>query len=236
MQEDIDYLVRLEADLVQFMLLMPLPVTATYKRFERKGMLDRDLPYEEWHGQKQLPWLHPAFAPGEPERWLDAAFAKDYQENSSSFYRLCETALRGYKTLAARERRDANLEARMEQLAQIAREYGLAVAVLADDPVNGLERERVAALEAELRATFGPLGLTERLKRVAAHALAALWRMRIRLFGDGVQPKTIVTRYQATGDESLELPSLERLRALELRAAEVLQVDTRQAAMVRHDP
>jgi len=236
MQEDIDYLVRLEADMVQFMLLMPLPITATYKRFERKGMLDRDLPYEEWHGQKLLPWRHPAFAPGEPARWLDAAFAKDYQENSSTFYRLCETALRGYKTLAARQQRDENLEARMEQLAETAREYGLAVAVLADDPANGLERERVAALEAELRALFGPLGLVERLKRVAAHAVAALWRARIRLFGDGIQPRTIVTRYPATGDKPLELPSLEHLRALEQRAAEVLQVDTREAALVRRDP
>jgi hypothetical protein len=236
MQEDIDFLVRLEADMVQFMLLMPLPVTGTYKRLKRKGLLRDELPFEEWHGQKRLPWRHPAFGPGEPERWLDAAFAQDYRENSATFYRLCETAQRGYKTLAAREHRDANRETRMHQLAEMAREYGLATAVLADDPINELERRRVIALEAEQRALFGPLKPGEKLKRIAAHAVAALWRVRVRLFGDGIQPRTIVTSYPARVTGSQPRFGVDKLRQLELRAAEALLVDTRQAALVRHDP
>ena len=234
-QEDIDFLVRLEADLVQFMLLMPLPVTKTYERFKQLGMLREDLPFEEWHGQKLLPWRHPAFAEGEPEKWLNAAFEQDYRENSSSFYRFCETSLRGYKTLAAMESRDANLEARMEQMAETVRQYGLAVAALSDSAVNDLERQRVADIEVEMRETFGPLTVSEKAKRVAVHVLAALWRVRLRLVGDGIQPKTIVTHFPAAARSDLKLRIQGQLQNLEIPDARSLTMDDRKVAMVRHD-
>jgi len=234
MQEDIDYLVGLEADLVQFMLLMPLPVTRVYKRFERKGMLRTELPFEEWHGQKMLPWRHPAFPGDEAEKWLGAAFDQDYRENSSSFYRFCQTALRGYETLASTDDRDPNLEARMQQMAERAREYGLALPVVADAPVNDLERRRVRALLADLREMLGPLTLAEKAKRAAAHVIAAAWRVRLRLFGDEIQPKTIVTRYEAQPWTEIKERGLQKLRELETAAVESL--DTRKAAMIRHEP
>ena len=236
MQEDVDYLVGLESDLVQFMLLMPLPTTGTYKRFKRRGMLRMEMPYEEWHGQTDLPWIHPAFEEGEPTRWLAAAFEQDYHQNSSSFYRLCETALRGYETLAAMENKDANLKARTGQLARRAREYGLALAALGDAPVNDLERDRIRELEGRLRAAFGPLGALDRTKMLAARVLAAAWRARIRLLGDRIQPKTIVTRYSDQGIARLKEQTLVQLRELEEKAAETLVAGTREAAMVRHDP
>ena len=37
--EDVDFLVGLNADFVQFMLFTPLPVTALYKRLKEKGLL-----------------------------------------------------------------------------------------------------------------------------------------------------------------------------------------------------
>jgi hypothetical protein len=234
MQEDIDYLVGLEADLVQFMLLMPLPVTATYLRFKRLGMLKSEIPFEEWHGQKSLPWRHPAFPGDEAEKWLGAAFDQDYRENSSSFYRFCRTALRGYETLASTDERDANLEARMQQMADRAREYGLALAVVNDSPVNDLERKRVRALLRDMRELLGPLTLGEKLKQAAAHVLAAAWRVRLRLFGDEIQPKTIVTRYPAESWDEIRERGLQKLR--ELEAAAVESLDTRKAALVRHEP
>ncbi|MDY0003795.1 MAG: cobalamin-dependent protein, partial [Polyangia bacterium] len=53
-QREIDFMVGLEADFVQFMLLTPLPVTTLYREHEAKGTLRTDLPLEEWHGQKHL--------------------------------------------------------------------------------------------------------------------------------------------------------------------------------------
>jgi hypothetical protein len=195
MQEDIDFLVGLESDLVQFMLLLPLPVTAVYQRFAELGWLDREMPYEEWHGQKMLPWRHPAFSPEEPAKWLAAAFRKDYETNSSSIYRYAETAFRGYEHLAAMPAGDPNLDARREQARGRAMQYGLTLGAVARFAVNEVERERAHALDAEMRRAFGPLTWKERLERAGAIAFAAAWRLRVKLRGDGIQPKTIVTKY-----------------------------------------
>jgi len=235
MQADIDFLVGLNADLVQFMLLTAMPVTALYKKFKSRGLLREWLPFEEWHGQKLLNWNHSAFAGDAPERWLQAAFEQEFDENSSSLYRICETSLRGYKTLAAMGARSENLEARMGQMAERTRGYSVALPILARHPVNEKERLRAEALEAEARELLGPLSMAERMQRIAAHALAAAWRLRLRLFGDKIQPRTIVTHYPAQAGTDIRSLGLEQLRNLESAAAETLAANTRQVAMVRND-
>ena len=197
MPEDIDYLVELEADFVQFMLLIPLPVTKLYREHQHRGLLRDDLPFEEWHGQKELVSRHPAFSAPEPERWIEKAFAQDYSANSSSMLRVAETSLRGYERLAAMPALDECLDTRMRNCERQAREYGLMVPVMARHAVNELERERARALEARLKRAFGPRGMKEMAAIAVLHALTLRWKLRVRLLGDGIQPRTIVTRYPA---------------------------------------
>ena len=61
-QVDIDFMVGLESDFVQFMLLTALPVTGLYEKFAARDMLRSELPWEEWHGQKYLAYRHPHFS------------------------------------------------------------------------------------------------------------------------------------------------------------------------------
>ncbi|MCP4677334.1 MAG: radical SAM protein [Deltaproteobacteria bacterium] len=194
--EDIDYLVGLEPDMLQFMLLTPLPTTALYKDHKARGWLRIDLPYEEWHGQKMLSYHHPAFKEGEPERWMDAAFRQDFEMNSSSMYRQIETALRGYRTLSAIPERDECLELRLATAKNRAKEYSLMLPIIERFAVNELERERAQKLGREITATFGKKTLKEKLTRAAAYALAIRWNIRMRFFGDGIQPPTFVTRFK----------------------------------------
>ncbi len=196
-QQDIDYLVGIEADMVQFMLYTPLPVTALYRDHKRRGLLRDDLPMEEWHGQKSLNWNHPAFGHDEPERWLNAAFRQDYEQNSSSMYRVLETTARGLRTLTKRAGRDPCLEARRQQLQERLDCYLAMLPVITRYPVNQLERERAAALEDDVLELLGPRTLSQKLRRVGAVALATRWKLRLALQGDGMQPKTIVTRFEA---------------------------------------
>ncbi len=195
MQEDVDHLVDLEADFVQFMLLTPLPVTGLYRDMQDAGVVRDDLPWEEWHGQKELAWRHPRFPGDAAERWIRRAFRQDYEENSSSMYRVAETAFRGWRRLAALPRRDDCLEARLAQMRERAREYSVILPELARRSVNSLERERVADLRARIAAEMGPPTAGERAVDVAIRVLAARWRWRVRLRGDMIQPRTIVTRY-----------------------------------------
>jgi len=194
-QTDIDFLVGLEADMVQFMLLMPLPVTALYRDHERRGLLRRDLPFEEWHGQKYLAYHHPEFPDDTAEKFLIAAFRQDYEVNSSSMYRVVETMNRGYGHLAALPGRDACLEARMEQFRRRTLEYATILPLVVRYAVNETERQRATALDRQISELFGRPAVQERLRRIAMQVLALRWKLRCRLLGDRIQPSTIVTRY-----------------------------------------
>lgn len=196
MQQDIDFLVGLDTDFVQFMLLTPLPVTALYRRLQRRGLIDEDLPFEEWHGQKVLNWRHPAFGEGEPARWIDHAFAQDFRENSSSMYRVAQTSLWGYERLRALPHRSACLEARMRQFETQAREYSLLLPAIARFSVSDRERDRAEQLIRRVRRVLGHTPL-DRAKVVVATAMVTRWKLRLDLVGDELQPKTIVTRYRA---------------------------------------
>ncbi len=196
---DIDYVIGLKTDLVQFMLYTGMPVTRLYEDHKRLGLLKNDVPFEEWHGQNLLNWNHPAFPNGEAKRWLDHAFQRDFEVNSSSICRMVETAIRGYRTLSAVKSRDACLDARRHQMRRRARFYSHLLPIIERNAVNGEERSRARALDAERRQLLGPLRLSDRLIRCGAGLLSAAWNLRVRWFGDDIQPAPIVTRHAHTG-------------------------------------
>lgn len=193
---EIDYVVGLQTDFCQFMLYTGMPVTQLYEDHKARGLLNPDVPFEEWHGQNLMNWNHPAFPDGEAKIWLDYAFQKDFEVNSSSIYRMIETSFRGYHTLAAMKSRDACTEARFQQLRARAREYSQLLPVIARRAVNEKERQRALALEKERRA-LGPIGAKEHFVRIGARAFAMAWDLRVRWFGDRIQPSTILTHYPA---------------------------------------
>jgi hypothetical protein len=198
-QVDIDHLVGMESDLVQFMLLIPIPVTELYRDFQKRGLLKMDLPFEDWHGQKTLNYNHPMFPGDAAERWIKAAFRKDYEENSSSMYRLIETSFRGARTLAAKaETGDSDpwLAARAAQMRKRTLDYAPILAAIERHAVNELERLRAQDLERRIDSAYGPKTVVTRLGRAASILLSAAWTLRLKVFGDGIQPGTIVTRYR----------------------------------------
>ncbi len=94
-QEDIDFAVSLQPDFTQFMQFGPVPMTALYLDYKAKGKLLEDVPYEEWHGQKQIYFKHPNFTGEESETILRDAFRKEYEILGPSILRASETMIRG---------------------------------------------------------------------------------------------------------------------------------------------
>ncbi|MCX6992929.1 MAG: radical SAM protein [Kiritimatiellaeota bacterium] len=191
---DIEFAVGLQTDLVQFMLYTGMPMTQLYQDHKERGLLNANVPFEEWHGQNMLNWHHPSIPNDQAKKWLDHAFRRDFEVNSSSIYRMIETAFRGYRWLEAMPSRDACLEARYRQLRKRAQMYSQLLPVIARHAVNDTERQRALSLDVERRRIFGPVSAKERFVRLGAKLLAARWDMRVRLFGDRIQPATIVTR------------------------------------------
>lgn len=212
MQSDVDFLVGLEADLVQFMLLTPLPTTGLYIDHQRRGLLRDDIPWEEIHGQKRLNYRHPAFSEEAPEQLLTAAFRKDYEVNSSSIFRIIDTNVRGLKRLRALDGSNACLSARKAQVEARVREYSPLLSVIELYAINDRERTRAKALEKELRRLLGPLSIKDKAIRVGAKLLARKWALRTALLGDMVQPATIVTRYDGTGVRGVPISEAAQLQ------------------------
>ncbi len=109
---------------------------------------------------------------------------------------MAETAVRGYEHLAAMTDRDACLEARMVQCRDKARSWSLILPAVTRNAVNPLERKRSNDLYERAGRLFGQR-LWERAAGFATIALAGLWKLRLKIFGDRLQPRTIVTRYPA---------------------------------------
>ena len=223
MQEDIDFLVNLNSDFVQFMLLTPLPVTALYRDQQRRGLLRTDLPLQEWHGQTRLAYHHPAFTDDEPEQWIKRAFSQDYEVNSSSMLRMVETAIRGYEHLSSWTNRDACLDARLTQFENQARSWRLILPAIEKHAVNEIERRRARELGRRARRLFG-LRTWERLAGMGAVALSTLWKLRLQLIGDTIQPKTIVTRDHSSaaeirGSRRVQLPFSDSIQDRQLPQA-----------------
>lgn len=203
---DRDFMVDMDADMVQFMLLTPLPVTGLYKDHKERGLLRDDVAWEDVHGQKLLNYKHAVFKGDEPEQLLNQAFRQDYETNGSSIFRVITTAFRGYQSILKVEHPDACITARKAQLKKRVMEYSILLPVVAKYAVNDKERTRALALTKDIEALFGPPSLKDKAMRLAALGLAAAWRLRTLLKGDMIQPATLVTRFHGSSRDLAESP------------------------------
>ena len=101
LQEDIDWVIGLDADLTQFMNYTPLPQTTLYKRLKETSKLKslEDVPYQKYTGAAELNWLHPHINdPKKHFKYLKDAFRKKYLYNGSGLLNMTITALLGLQT------------------------------------------------------------------------------------------------------------------------------------------
>jgi hypothetical protein len=192
--EDIDFLVGLEADFVQFMELGPLPGTALYQRMEKSGQLRHDIPFEEWHGQHQIWFDHPSFTRPETERWLREAFRRDYTVNGPSMLRMAETYLSGYKRLS--DSTDPYLRQRGELLRVRLLDHWPSLPVIARMAPTPEARLRARRLGEELTRLFGPMDPATLAKSAAVAATAATEAARLAIVGSVRQPPTRWSPYR----------------------------------------
>ena len=228
---DIDFMVGLQADFVQFMLLTPLPTTTLYRELQERGLLRDDLPFEEWHGQKHLSWRHPAFPGDLAEQWLRTAFRRDYKVNCSSMFRVVDTQWRGYQRLSTRGPLDACLSTRLKAFEVRLRSYAAMLPAIARHTPNEAERRRALELNVEILRQVAPT-LNDRAYRVAVRLLSSVWKLRLRLVGDGLQPATIVTRYPAGRQSANDAGAGVRLDEGSSRTQGERRWECREAAVV----
>jgi hypothetical protein len=192
--EDVRYVVDMEADFTQFMQLGPMPQTALYKDYAKKGLLRDDVPYEEWHGQHRLWFRHPEFTGEESERYLRDAFKYEYDQLGSSMLRMCDTAIRGYETMARYD--DPYMKRRRQQLKELAMFYRPILGVLKTFGHNPAAKELAEAVAEKYTRQLGPPTLKQRITGVLAKLFALKELARLRQGRTAYQPKTFETTYK----------------------------------------
>lgn len=96
-QEDIDWVIGLDSDLVQFMNYTPFPSTSLYQRLKKEGRLN-GTHYRHLHGQGRLAFDHPHFNdPRDHVEILQGAFKKKYRVHGPGVLSMALTAIRGYR-------------------------------------------------------------------------------------------------------------------------------------------
>lgn len=97
-QKDIDYVIGLGSNLIQFMNYTPYPTTSLYKRLEKEGRLKKNVHFRHHHGQGELLFKHPHFEnPKDHVKLLRNAFLKNYKMQGPGILNMALTAIRGYK-------------------------------------------------------------------------------------------------------------------------------------------
>lgn len=94
--EEIDWVIDLNTDLVQFMNYHPWPETPLYEDMKNENRL-KSLPYRHQHGASELAFVHPHITKAEDHKnYLKQAFRKKYLAGGPAVTVMAETAIKGY--------------------------------------------------------------------------------------------------------------------------------------------
>jgi hypothetical protein len=177
------------------MLYTPMPGTPLYAQMEGEGRLI-DVDVADIHGQFKFNWKHPSISRDLSKILLDGAFRRDYERNGPSLYRLCRTALEGWKRY--RFHPDSRVRERFERESQALRTYYSALLWAMERHLRKTGQEasvRVGALRKEIGRECGRW--SSRLASWLAGPMM-LWttRREQRRLGAGVtyEPETFIER------------------------------------------
>lgn len=194
--DDIKFMVDLESDFVQFMGLGPLPGTKLYNDYDEQGILRKDIPYEEWHGQHQIWFKHPHFNLEESASFLKNAFRYDYDKQGPSLLRMCDTVLRGYVTIS--KYKDSFMQKRTMQLKSWAEHYRMMLQAIHRFAHNDIVLNKTKKLIERYDNELGPRSLKQRIGAKFASYHAKREAIKIVLGQNNYQPKTIITKYRVS--------------------------------------
>lgn len=192
--DDIKFMVDLKSDFVQFMGLGPLPGTTIYMDYDEQGILRKDIPYEEWHGQHQIWFKHPHFNLKESAYFLKNAFRYDFDEQGSSLLRMCDTVLRGYVTVL--KYKDTFMQKRGMQLKTWADRYRMILQALHRFSHNDIVLNKTTKIIEKYDSELGPMSLKQKVGTKMASYYAKKEAIKILLGKNKYQPKTIITKYR----------------------------------------
>lgn len=194
--EDIDYLVGLKPDFLQFMQLGPSPGTALWEDYSQKDKLltETEIPPAERHAQDRIWFKHPHFTPDESRVYLKRAFVKDFEENGPSILRMAETFLMGAE--ACEDAGDEFMALRRKHRRKNALDFYPAIDALAVHAPNPKAKAYADDVKRRYDAYFKRRSLKVRLLSTVMRVMMVKEKLRARWIHNNMrQPGVRMTRY-----------------------------------------
>ncbi len=198
-QDDINFLVSLKSDFVQFAQLCPVPDTAVFQEYSRENKLLPEFPYEDWHGQYKIYYTHPHFTPDESEHYLINAFKKDFTENGPSILRMADTYLRGAISTSetVMNQADEFMKLRHKQRLKNAMDFYSLISVLKTHAPNPKAKVYAQDVKQRYKAYMGRRTLKASFLSAVMQITILKEKIRSKLVKNNMrQPKTLYTRYR----------------------------------------
>ena len=195
LREEIEHAVAHDADCHQFMLYTPVPGTPLHADMQAQGRMLDDVDLADIHGQFKFNFRHAAIDRDESKPWLDWAFARDYDVNGPSLFRMMRTMLTGWQRYG--QDADARVRARFaEDAKKLSRGYGAALWAM-ERYMRGSNQavsERIRELRLRIERDLG--GLSRIVDGLVGPVL--LWSSRREAAaypaGRPLEPQTFVER------------------------------------------
>jgi radical SAM superfamily enzyme YgiQ (UPF0313 family) len=200
MRDEIEYAVGHETDFHQFMLYTPVPGTPLYQEMLAQGRMLEGTDFADIHGQFKFNFKHASISREDSKRFLDWAFARDFERNGPSLFRICQTTLEGWRRykdhpdfrVRARFRREVRQLKNSATAALWAMEHRLKQS-------NTSVSARVRTLRQEIENEFGVM--TKWVSRLAGPVMLWLTHREERRLARGrtYEPPMILERRRWAG-------------------------------------
>jgi radical SAM superfamily enzyme YgiQ (UPF0313 family) len=197
--DDIDFLIHLKPDFIQYSQLCPSPDTPVFHEYTGENKILPEIPYEEWHGQHKIYYQHPEFTMDESEVYLREAFKKDFAENSPSILRMADTYLRSAMATdpAVTDPADIFMKLRHKQRLKNALDFYSIISVLVPHAPTPKAKAYAQEVRHRYQTYFGKRTLQTVLYSAALQITIIKEKIRSKLVQNNMrQPKTLYTRYR----------------------------------------
>jgi len=200
MRRELEYAIEHETDFHQFMLYTPVPGTALFAEMSEQGRMLDDMDLADIHGQFKFNFKHANISREDSKKFLDWAFARDFERNGPSLFRILRTTFEGWQR--HKNHPDARVRARFEWEVRQLKNSSTAVLWAMEHRLkqsNAAVSARVHALRQDIENEFGSMAKWAR--RLAGPVLLWLTRREERRLSRGLtyEPPVILERRNWAG-------------------------------------
>ncbi len=190
---DIEYHISLNPTYSQFGLLSPAANTPLWKKMKREGRILHEIPIEDRHAMKYIWFKHPEFSPYEAERIQKYAYKREYEELGPSLVRWIKVNFQAYNTFIKTD--SPILKKRAELLKRHFRYYKIVLKAIEKTVNYNNMKEQARELRREIEQVDGRMTIFEEALAGTLTLVTEYDKLKTRLFGDVIQPKTELTYY-----------------------------------------